>query len=102
LSRDVPTLVLHVGDFDPSGLSVFDSAIDDVRAFVGDLGGGLIPEFRRVAVTEEQIENYALPDSPPKKTDRRGGWTGGTVQAEALSPADLTAEVERAIQAVID
>ena len=28
VARNVPTVVLHVGDFDPSGLSIFDSMAD--------------------------------------------------------------------------
>ena len=31
LTRDRPTLVLHVGDHDPSGLSIFDAAATVIR-----------------------------------------------------------------------
>jgi hypothetical protein len=55
-----------------------------------------------VAVTEDQIREYGLPESPPKKTDRRGGWKVGTVQAEALAPDDLAVKVEAAIRGRID
>ena len=34
--------------------------------------------------------------------DNRGDWSGGTVQAEALSPADLAHEVRTAIEARVD
>ncbi len=102
LERDVPTLVLHVGDHDPSGLSIFDSAGEDIAALVEGLRGDQEPEFRRVAVTEEQIAFYGLPESPAKKTDKRGDWLGGTVQAEALSPADLAEQVRGAIETEID
>ena len=33
LARDVPTVVLHVGDLDPSGCSIVDSVAEDVEAF---------------------------------------------------------------------
>ncbi len=102
LTRSRPTVVLHLGDFDPSGLAVFDSAADDVRVMVRDLGGLTSPVFRRVAVTPEQISHYALHSAPPKKTDKRGNWVGGTVQAEALSPADLAREIRAAIEAELD
>lgn len=34
LRRDVPTVFLHVGDFDPSGESIFESMSEDARRFV--------------------------------------------------------------------
>jgi len=106
LARDVPTVVVHAGDFDPSGLSVFDSAAEDVSMLVADLAGvddarGLV-DFRRVVVTPDQIARYRLPEAPPKATDRRGAWEGGTVQAEALAPDDLAAELRAAIESVVD
>ncbi len=86
-----------------SGVALFDSLADDVSAFVTGMGqpSGTV-EFRRVAVTPEQITTYGLPTAPAKKTDRRGGFRGGTVQAEALDPATLAAEVETALRAEID
>ncbi len=97
--RPCPTTVLHVGDHDPSGLSIFDSAAEDVRAMLPNRWHA---NFRRVAVTPEQIEAYGLETAPPKATDRRGNWVGGTVQAEALAPDELAAEVERAIEEYVD
>lgn len=106
LARDQATIILHVGDYDPSGLSIFDSASADVTELVAnlasvDLVGGLI-DFRRVVVTPEQIAHYGLPEAPAKATDRRGDWQGGTVQAEALAPDELATELRNAIEAVID
>src|SRR4051812_35009559 len=34
LARDKPTVFLHVGDFDPSGESIFDAMTRDARAFL--------------------------------------------------------------------
>lgn len=106
LARDVPTVVLHAGDFDPSGLSVFDSVADDVSRLAANLAGavslgGLIT-FQRIIVTPEQIARYGLVEAPPKATDKRGKWEGGTVQAEALAPDELAAELKAAIETVVD
>jgi hypothetical protein len=38
LDRLVPTVILHVGDFDPSGESIFESMVEDARAFVDATG----------------------------------------------------------------
>jgi hypothetical protein len=100
--KKMPTVILHVGDHDPSGCAIIDSLAGDITQFVEDLGGRCAPEFRRVAVTPEQIERYALPEAPPKSTDRRGDWNGGTVQAEALSPSDLRREVVRVVEGYLD
>jgi hypothetical protein len=102
LERERPTLILHVGDHDPSGLSIFDAAAADVAALVRDMGGSEQVEFRRIAITPAQIARYALPEAAPKKNDKRGDWRGGTVQAEALAPDILARELDGAIQDVID
>lgn len=98
-----PRTVLSVSDLDPSGVSIFDAFAEDVAALVRDLrGDGKGLEFRRVAVTREQVERFGLPEAPAKGTDRRGDWRGGTVQAEALAPPDLAEEVRRALELVLD
>lgn len=99
--RDVPTTVLHLGDHDPSGLSILDSAAEDISEFVRDLGGRA-PEFARLGVTEAQIARYRLPSAPQKATDRRGEHMHATVQAEAMSPTELTGEVRAGLEAAID
>jgi hypothetical protein len=105
LSRSVPTVVLHVGDFDPSGESIFESMSEDIRAFVraDRLIHTLDIEPVRVALTADQVGQLNLPTAPKKKTDSRSkSWSGGTCQLEALAP-DLLAEiVEGAIHERID
>lgn len=118
--REVATRVLHVGDYDPSGLSILDSAAEDVAAFARDdlvreltdgyseltrqeiLDGHRQPTFTRLAVTPEQIREHRLPSAPQKGTDRRGEHMHATVQAEALSPTQLLDAVRTGIEAVVD
>jgi hypothetical protein len=97
--HDRPTEVLHIGDHDPSGVSMFACYLEDVEAFTRDLGGEAT--FTRLAVTPAQVALYDLPTAPPKPTDRRA-FAGATCQAEALAP-DVLAEILRdAIEARID
>ncbi len=100
-----PTVILHLGDYDPSGESIFDSVAEDVAAFVeADRRHGLITvQFERVALTGFQVGLYDLPTAPPKATDSRSkAWTGGTCQLEALPP-DIIADILReAIEQHID
>ncbi|MFJ8957301.1 hypothetical protein ACIRO1_45150 [Streptomyces sp. NPDC102381] len=98
---EVPTTVLSIGDYDPSGLSILDAAAEDVAAFVEEMDG-TAPTVRRLAVTAEQIAEYQLETAPQKRTDRRGEHMGATVQAEALSPTQLTNLVRAAVEGAVD
>lgn len=121
VSQDRRTVVLHIGDHDPSGCSVFDAAREDVSQLALDLDQDgeraetrelmrhmfnmathSLVEFRRVAVTAEQAERYDLPTSPPKPKDKRGDWTEPTVQAEALPPDVLAEELRLAVESLVD
>ena len=102
MDADVPVTVLHIGDHDPSGISIFDAATGDVTAMCADLGRTDVVSFARIAVTTRQIKQYALPDAPPKDTDRRGNWRGATVQVEAMTPEQLAGVIETAIRARLD
>lgn len=67
IRRDVPTIVLHIGDRDPHGEMIFAAVREDVGAWALDRGvdeSGL--EFRRLAVTEEQADEYDLLDADGK------------------------------------
>lgn len=99
--RDVPTLVLSIGDLDPSGLSIADAAAEDVATFAEQLGGQA-PTVTRLAVTPEQVRTFRLETAPQKSTDRRGGHMTETVQAEALPPDELNRIVQRALEDAVD
>ena len=102
---DVSTVLLHVGDFDPSGESIFDAMARDAQAFLEQdrilASTEIIPV--RVALTGEQVRVFKLPTSPPKSSDSRTArWQGETCQLEALAPDVLAAVLEDAIGAWIN
>lgn len=99
-----PTVILHIGDLDPSGIAVFDALAADILAFLSCDGGldGPLPEFVRLAVTPEQVKKLHLATAPPKETDRRGGFVGGTTQAEAIPPDVLATIIREALEARLD
>jgi len=102
-----PTVFLHVGDWDPSGVCIFDVVQADVEAFVnaecGDSWGAApLVRFVRVALTPEQVCHYNLPTAPPKPTDKRGEKMDATCQAEALPPDVLLEVVGEAIEVNTD
>jgi hypothetical protein len=101
--RDRPTVLLHVGDYDPSGESIFETITEDAGRFLED--DALLPgihyiEAERVAVLPFHVWLYGLETAPPKSTDSRSArWQGdATVQAEALPPDVLATLVRTAIE----
>src|SRR5215203_5273578 len=105
------TIILHLGDHDPSGESIFnDGLVQDIHAFLAedvphkdprDIAG-----FERVALTEDQVLRFNLETAPPKDTDSRtANWKGaatGTCQLEALPPDKLAELLEAAIRRRLD
>jgi len=96
-----PVVVLHVGDYDPSGEALWINLQEDVAAFCRAMGGSMT--VQRVAVTPFQQQQYNLPTAPPKAKDKRGCFTDLiTVQAEALPPDLLQGILRESIESVID
>ena len=99
------TIVLHLGDYDPSGVSIFNAVAEDVAAFVRrDRNHGFTDvEFKRVCLTKEQVEAFQLPTAPPKATDARTkNWTGGTCQLEALPPNVIAGLLRKKVEEFFD
>ena len=99
-AEDKPVIVQHIGDFDPSGVHVYQSLADDVSAFVDELGGEV--SFRRLAVTPIHISNLSLTTAPAKATDNRSFDGQGTVQAEAIPPNELARILKDALASNFD
>ena len=97
-----PAVVLHVGDYDPSGETLWNVLNEDVGAFCSAMGGELI--VQRIAVTPEQQQQHSLQTAPPKRSDRRKAYFDDdiTVQAEALPPDLLQQIVGAAIAGQMD
>jgi hypothetical protein len=101
--RGKNTVILRIGDFDPSGRSMIDAFAEDVWSFLAEyprFSGGSrgdltdLLDVKHFAVTEEQIDEHGLTTAPQKPTDKRAGHMARTVQAEALPP-DVLADVLR-------
>lgn len=113
MGRELPTIFLHIGDFDPSGESIFKSMSQDVGSFIAHETGCYFdeetgetemndggPDFRpiRVALTREQANRWNLETAPPKRSDSRSrNWVGETVQVQAMSEDQMRTVVTEAI-----
>ncbi|AIQ15268.1 hypothetical protein [Paenibacillus durus] len=59
------TVILHLGDHDPSGKDMSRDILDRLETFETS------PIFRRLALNMDQIEEYSPPPNPTKLTDAR-------------------------------
>jgi hypothetical protein len=60
---DKKCYLYYCGDFDPSGLSIYNSIKERLEAF------GIFIHYERIALTKGQIEKYKLPSDPGKQSD---------------------------------
>jgi hypothetical protein len=105
--RGKPTVILHLGDHDPSGETIFDAISADVHAFLEVDVPHKAPEgvavFERVALTPGQIGAYNLPTDPAKESSHSAGWGNRRAcQLEALEPDVLADVLAGAIEAHLD
>lgn len=116
------TIVLHVGDFDPSGENLCDVLHEDVLHMVSQLvwedgrPRDDIFDVERVALTGRQVIDREVITAPPKPTDARmagfllrNAWVVDelgtehiTAQLEALTPSELEDLIRDAIEAHLD
>lgn len=106
--RGKRTIIFHLGDYDPSGESIFESMIEDVHAFLGrdvpHVDPDEVAHFQRVALMEHQVRLFDLPTAPPKRSDgRTRSWQGSAAcQLEALPPDMLAHLLRYSVEAELD
>jgi hypothetical protein len=97
-------IILYFGDHDPSGLDmdrdVF-SRLDQLSNMEHEI------EFSRMALTMDQIDEYAPPPNPAKESDSRAAdyivkYGAVSWELDALDPAVLAAVVEDEIREYLD
>lgn len=92
--------VYNLGDHDPSGVDAWRAFTSSVTEFCS-----YGHQYRRLAVTPEQIDGMGLLTRPTKTTDTRTAkWddSSGSVEVDAIPPNDLRALVREAIESRID
>lgn len=96
-------LILYLGDHDPSGVQMTDVSGERVQMY----SGGEI-DFRRIALTLEQIEEHNPPPNFVKETDSRTKWyidnfgTEDCWELDALKPSVVDALIRAHVEPLID
>ena len=94
-----PAFLYYLGDYDPSGVNIPQVVEQRLREFAPDAD----ITFQRIAVTEEQVEDWDLPTRPTKASDSRAaGFQGESVEVDAIPPHELRALVQSCIAAHLD
>ena len=122
--RGQHTRILYFGDRDPSGLAIDTSIVRGIGqgldAIIGrdltydeyaeqdmlDLYFEQIfsdhADFERVAVTNDQVEEWNLPTRPTKQTTHSPDFEGDSVELDAIMPDELKSLVGEAIEEHVD
>jgi hypothetical protein len=91
-------VIFYIGDYDPAGVLI-DVALE--RELREHLHPDVQLDFRRLAITPEQIWEHDLPTKPRKEKDRRSAHVTETVEAEAMPAGILRALLRREIEALL-
>jgi hypothetical protein len=95
------TVIIHLGDHDPSGLDMTRDIQDRLQLF------GSTVNVDRIALTWDQIEQYNPPPNPAKTTDARyvsyqEQYGDDSWELDALEPRILSDLIRTAVQSRID
>ncbi|TQK41948.1 hypothetical protein FB479_11649 [Brevibacillus sp. AG162] len=67
MAGDKEIAIIHLGDHDPSGKDMSRDIVDRLETFE------VFPQFKRIALNYDQVEEYNPPPNPTKLTDSRAG-----------------------------
>jgi hypothetical protein len=95
------TVILYLGDHDPSGLDMVRDVTDRLEEF------GVNPSIHHVAITKSQIQKYNPPPNPAKVSDPRAkdyiAEHGNTSwEVDALNPKVLNQLLKSMIEGLIN
>jgi len=98
----MPTRVLQLTDFDPSGEDMVRDLEDRLTRY-----GATDFELTKIALTSDQVHTLGLPPMPAKKSDPRyerfaASYGDQAIELDALPPDELERIVSTAIEDLID
>lgn len=95
------TVILHLGDHDPSGIDMSRDITERLELF------GAYPEFKRLALNMDQVEEFSPPPNPAKLSDSRAkgyikNYGRSSWELDALKPETLDELITDNISPYID
>ncbi len=101
--KDKQTVILHLGDHDPSGIDM----TRDMQSRLNLFQAGHCATVERIALTMEQIEEIKPPPNPTKMSDSRAPdyvsmYGHDSWELDALSPSYIEELVEKHIRNYMD
>ncbi len=95
-SKQTP-VIIHLGDHDPSGIDMTRDIKERLTMF-----SGAHVEVKRIALNEDQIEEFNPPPNPTKLSDSRAGgyivlYGYDSWELDALDPKTLTGLIENTV-----
>lgn len=98
-----PTLILHMGDHDPSGIDM----TRDIQERLALFGPKRATVVERIALTMEQVEEFNPPPNPAKTTDARfadyeSKYGDESWELDALDPATMNALIQEKVEEIRD
>ena len=91
-----PLVVLYLGDLDPSGVWIDRSLESEMRKHLT-----VELDFRRLAITPEQVSTYDLPSRPRKASEKRSPDLQLAVEAESLQAGILRTLVRDTVESYL-
>ena len=94
-------ILFHLGDHDPSGIDMSRDIQDRLATF------GVFPEFQRLALNMDQVQQYAPPPNPAKQSDSRfqryaDQYGNESWELDALEPSVIVALIQDALDNIRD
>lgn len=94
------TVIIHLGDHDPSGMDMSRDIQDRLSLFMG--GDGMVVDVSRIALNRDQVNKYKPPPNPAKLTDSRANvyiseFGKNSWELDALDPKVIDKLIQKAI-----
>ncbi len=101
IAYGVPTVVVHLGDHDPSGIDMTRDIQERLRLFGAD------STIQRIALNMDQVQKFKLPPNPAKITDSRfenyeREYGTESWELDALDPSKIEKMIEKEVRALMD
>lgn len=101
VKRGQKTILLHLGDHDPSGIDMTRDNDDRMEMFMGGC------DVRRLALNMDQVREYNPPPNPAKLTDSRADdyisrFGDESWELDALDPKVISDLIENAVDEIRD